>query len=372
MGCFCRDFAEGLQDETEEQPTSTQEAQEDPAAALVSEAGNWLAARWLPAPPWTMDEEWAEHEWPDPPVPPAALGVLLGLVSARHACQDALGVDPAEPAEVSRLTRIVGTLNRRTEALRALDRDARPWEELAALDGQASAVQQAAAQGVFQPRDDPAEQEDVRAWRTLLVKVKALAPLVAIVQLEQLDLTEPEAVDELAETVRALRRVELPPLEDAPLLLRLIARTSAAARLQDSLGVDPRRLPFKRVRETVARRVEAAAKLLPEEAKVQDGRLTGMPLLQPNPSSLLNAPTVEEARKLTPEVLDRLRWQVPPYQDLPLLTVGATVAALVGGLSRLGTNPVRQSPCGRECDAAAVLSAMPALTSRSAGPARPR
>lgn len=347
MGCFCRNklplpVAPGEQDQ-DDGPA--------PEHPVLDAVDGWLAARWLPAPAWRPEPDWQEHEWPDPPMTPAASAVLLGLVTAQDACRAVLRVNPAEPVEVGRLARIVRTLNRRTRQLQALDEDCRPWEALARLNGQVDAVRRAAAARVFEA---PPQEEPLAPWRTLVARVKALAPLVAVVQAQKLDLTDPRAVDVLAATVRRLRQVALPELDDPPLLLRLIARNDAVARLRASLGADPRPHPFARVRAAVERRAEEAAALLPASVRIEAGALTGMPERQPNPGLLVNAATILAARALTPAVLDRMRWQVPDYQDLPLLTVGATVAALVQAMASLGENPVRQQPCGTGCDAAAA------------------
>ena len=347
MGCFCRNRLP-LPTIPGEQDQDDDPAPEHPVLEAVD---GWLAARWLPAPAWRPEPDWQGYEWPDPPMTPAASAVLLGLVTAQDACRTVLRVDPAEPVEVVRLARIVRTLNRRTEQLRALDEDRRPWEALARLNGQVDSVRRAAAARVFEA---PPQEGPLAPWRTLVSGVKALAPLVAVVQAQKLDLADPSAVDVLAATVRRLRRVVLPDLEDPPLLLRMIARIDAVARLRASLGTDPRPHPFARVRAAVERRAAEAVALLPESVRMEAGALLGMPLRQPNPSLLVNAETIRVARTLTPEVLERLRWQVPDRQDLPLLTVGATVAALVQAMASLGEDPVQQRPCDAGCDAAAA------------------
>ena len=316
---------------------------------VLDAVSGWLAERWLPAPAWNPEPDWLELDWPDPPMPPSALAVLLGLVTAQASCLAVLSVDPAVTVDVARLARIVVTLNRRIPQLQALDEDWRPWEALATLNGQVDAVRLSLSAGLF----DGTRHVDVplAPWRTMVAQVKALAPLVAIGQLQKLDFGDPRAADTLAGTVRKLRCVALPELADPALLLRLISRMDAVARLRDSLGADPRAYPFARVQAAVERRVQETLALLPEAIRIEGGALAGMPVRQPNPGLLINAETVRMARTLTPDVLDRLRWQVPNYQDLPLLTVGATVSALVRAMASLGENPVQQQPCGTACDA---------------------
>ncbi len=359
MGCFCRETVAALrEDEVEPEPDAAEQAETTPDP-LIPAVSDWLAARWLPSPAWVPDEEWLDAEIAEPPMAPQAMATVLGLFQAQQACEEDLGTDPADADQVRKLARIVGTLNRRMTDLAWVEQDARPWTRIALLNGQADTVRDAATQGVFEPKEEE-PQAPVGPWRPLLAKLKAVAPLVAIAQWQEVDLADPEAVEHLARTVRKLRRVALPPLENPVLLMRVIARTSAIARLKNSLGADPRTVPFERVVRAVERKVEAAKRLLPEALRVTDGRLDGMPTVQPNPGQLLNRETVEQAQKITPETMDKLHWQVPPMHELDLLISGSPVAALAKLIKQLGPDPVRQTPCGPQCDAGAVARALAA------------
>ena len=182
MGCFCKQAVDALnrlpprmveqQQETAQEPT--------PDAELIIAASQWLSARWLPAEPWQPDPAWLDIELPPPPLPPDALAVLCAIVEAGEQCQTVLGIDPADPADFRGLTRIVATLNRRTEALRELAADDQPWSAIAALNGHADAVVAAAATKVFEKQAGQEEDVPLTPWRPFLTQLKALAPLVAI------------------------------------------------------------------------------------------------------------------------------------------------------------------------------------------------
>ncbi len=355
MGCFCRLTFSGPQPE----PDSSQAAADEGALAdpppVVEALTHWLARRWLPAPPWEPDPEWLETEWPDPAMPPTAMAVLTSLFVAQRACRDALDLDPAQPADLKALTRIVATLNRRTEQMQDAERDQPPWERVALLNGQADTTRDAAVQRIFHPRPRQEDEVPFGPWRETVVKLKALSPLVAIGQMLQLDFAEPSALDRLAAAVRPLRQVELPPLDDPGTVLRTLARNDAIGRLWTSFGRDPRPVPFERVARAVQDKLRRAVEALPDEVQYREGVLAGLPETPPNPSQLVNAATVAAARKLTQQMLDRVNWDVPRYEDLPLLASGSPVAALVGSLRRLGASPVQDAPCNRDCDAASAM-----------------
>ena len=374
MGCFCRNIVL-----PPIEPFNASFAVE-PQQPLVAAVSAWLSARWLPtAVPWAPDPAWLDLPLPaPPPIPAASLSVLVALVTARHTIQLALDLDPLLPDDLHQLTRVVATLNLRMDLLRPLAEDWRPWTALAQLDAQLDAVGTALAAGLFEPAQVQAQLElqasslnpSLPSWRALLARLMALAPLVAIANTLKLDLGDPGWVEQLAVTVRALHRVTLPKLADVALVLNLVARLDAATRLQASLGA----LPFPELRGAVAAKLRAVLRLMPpgvrlgehvregvgEQAGGQAGALLGMPALLPNPSLVINAPTVAGAARLTATATARLNWQVPDFTALPLLTVGSPAASLVAGLrGSLGLEaPVRFSPCGTGCDAQAAMRAL--------------
>ena len=363
MGCFCKRSVAALREETTAAAETTDAVAPDatqarPEDKVVDAVSTWLAARWLPAPPWQPDPEWQEVELPEPPMPQEALSVVSGLIQAQQTCQTELAVDPAQPGQLAKLARIISTLNRRTDDLQDIaDSDAAPWDEVAGLNDRADMVRAALSQGVLTPQEaDP----PIGPWRPLLAKVKALAPLVSVFRTLNLDPGEADTAERLAQRVRQLRAVVLPPVVQPLTVFRLIARYSAIDRLQRSLGADPRKVPFERVQRAVRRKVDAVVQQLPETIRMADDRLDGMPRRQPNPSQLLTPAMIGQARALTPALLDRLRWTVPDYGQMDLLTTAAPVARLVALLRPLGIDPVRSSPCDGSCDARAVGSRLAA------------
>ena len=353
MGCFCKQSVAALLQQEPPRPTEISEQVEDrPEDKVVNAVSDWLAARWLPAPPWEPNPEWQEVDLPEPPMPPAALSVLSSLIQAQQTCQADLAIDPAQPEQVSRLARIVATLNRRTEELQQVaEDDATPWEEVAALNDHVDTVRDALGQGVLSPQED---DPPIGPWRPLLAKVKALAPLISVFRTLDLDPTDPETVEILADRVRRLRAVTLPTLDRTLPIYRLIARYSAIGRLQTSLGADPRTVPFNRVQRAVKRKVDAVVEQLPPQIRLVEDRLVGMAQCQPNPSQLLTATMVTQAQAIEPALLDRLHWNVPDYQQIELLTTAVPVVKLVTLLRTLGNDPIRTSPCDRGCDARAA------------------
>lgn len=367
MGCFCRNIVL-----PPIEPFNASFAIE-PQAPLVTAVSAFLSARWLPPSlPWQPDLAWLDLPLPTLPIPSASLSVLMSLVTARHSIQAALNLDVLLEADLLRLTRIVATLNLRMDLLRPLAEDWRPWMALAQLNAQLDIIQAALTAGLFEAVQLQAQLDlqasalnpSLPAWRALLARLLALAPLIAITNTLKLDLQDPGWVDRLAITIRGLRLVVLPKLADVALVLNLAARLDAMTRLHASLGA----LPFAQLRLAVAAKLRAVLALLPPGLHLSEGGhagvLVGMPALLPNPSLIINAPTVTAAARLTASMTARLNWQVPDFAALPLLTVGSPVASVVTGMAALqaslglGVGPVRLSPCGTGCDAKAALQAL--------------
>ncbi len=361
MGCFCKQAVlamqpaprpaaaagpqtgAGIEDELDTQGEQDDDPRITTARQRVATAASWLAARWLPAPPWQPDPAWQDIELPDPPMPPEGLAVILGLIQAQQDCQRDLGLDPTEPTQIAKLARIIATLNRRTPELaeQAEVAEVTPWEVLSNQCEQADRVSQAARSGVFSP--NPAEEPTpITPWRPLLAKMKALAPLIAIGQVPGLDFGSASMPEQLAERLRKLRAIALPPLDNPAVAYRTIARFDAIARLQRSLGADPRSVPFSRVKAAVDRRSAAAAASLP---------LGDPPPQPPNPGLLVTPDTIAAATAIPPATLDRLRWQPPRFDQFTVLTTLVPVAKLVNVLRGCGIEAVRQSPCDSGCDA---------------------
>ena len=363
MGCFCRDALPPS-------PAPYDAARDaglavEPQVPLVAALATWLSRRWLPAAqPWAPDPAWLDLTLPEPPLPPAAMSVLLALAVARQTVMQAVQLDPLVPGDVVRLSRIVATLNRRTDALRPLAEDWRPWSALARLDGEVATVRTALDAGLFEPEQVRVEREvraspldpSLPAWRGLLSGLLGLAPLVALTATLRIELSDPDWAVLLGAAVRQLRMVALPVLADAPVVLRVLARNDAIGRLHaggllQAGGLEA--LPFREARQAVAARLRAVQARLPEGVRLEAGGLAGVPALLPNMSLVVNAPMVAAVAGL---VLPRLDWQVPGYDTLPLLTSGGPAASLVKAMAALGPSPVRAAPCGRDCDAAGLTT----------------
>jgi len=336
-----------------------------PGAPMLAAVSAWLSARWLPGPAFAPDPALLDVDWPAPPMPPQAMSTLLSLVLARASLVRVLGLDPVRPADLARLARVIATLNLRADLLAALLAAEPRWDALVTPLAQADLVARAAAAGILAlPAPNVrlaatlATGVPVAPWRPVLAKVKLLVPLVAIGQALSVDWTAPGAVDTLAALLRQLRALLLPPLTNLPMVLQLLARFDAAARLQLALGVNPRLVGPARVRAMVAARMTAAIRLMPPGLTLQAGVVAGLPPMQPNPSLILDPVVIRLALALRPPVLDRLRWQVPPFESLPLLTTGLPLASLLEALSKLGLDPIRHAPCGPVCDAAAAVQAL--------------
>ena len=377
MGCFCRQTVAAMRVGMPQMALSVA-AQADLSLRLrvedhtVNAIANWLAARWLPAPLWQPDLAWLDIHLPEPPMPAASLSVLSGLIQARLTCMAAFGIDPGVPAHLPRLARIITTLNLRIPELELLAADETPWQQLATLNDQVDVVLQALDHGLLHPPSLTVQGPDVSGppiapWRGLLVKVKALAPLIAILRALNIDPTHTGAAMLLSEQVRALRALTLPELGQPLIVFRLISRFHAIARLRLSLGADPRTVAFSRVRLAVQRKVDGLAVRLPPSIRLLDGHLSGMPSRQPNPSLLLTPAIMAQLQSLPLGLLNRLRWQVPEFHQLTLLTTVAPVVALVEQLRALGLDPVLAAPCGTGCDAGAVPNARSAKAMPGSG-----
>ncbi len=348
MGCFCRHLV------IPPIPERDEELAEAPSTPPVIEAvSHALSSRWLPpAIPWEPDPDWLQAELPTVPMSPATLAVVIRLIYTRKAIMLALKLDPLLPAHQTQLARIVATLNRRTPSLAPLAEDWRPWAALARLNDQVDVVQKALAAKLFE--QEQVEAEPLAPWRPLLAKLKPLLPVVAVVNMLELDTRDDPvtALKSLTLTLRRLRKVVLPPLARPQVIMQLIARNEAVARLESSIGA----LPFEVLRDKVVQKLEAVQEQLPPGVLIgSTGQLEGMPPLEPNPSLIINAPTVAAAIRLNPVFVTGLNWNVSVDIDAPLLKVGEPVVALIKG-NRLARAQVRSSPCDGNCDAAAALA----------------
>ncbi len=364
MGCFCKQSVAALKDAlrtTAHSEPEQHEPGESEQGRLVSALATWLSARWLPAPPWNPDPEWLDLAIPDPPMPATSFSVISGLVQAQAACLEELGVDVTQPDQQAKLARIVRTMNRRLPELEEVLQDDADWDSLAAQNDQIDTVAKAVRQGVFAPWADDRSEHDVPLgpWRPLLTKVKAIAPLLAILRSLDIDPADQDAPALLATQLRPLRGVKLPPI-DAPLVSHgLIARLHALLRLQRSTGLNPRTVRFSQFQQAVQDKLDDTAAALPPELRTVEDDVRER---SPNPSMLLTRDIVEQIQLLQPQTVAQFNWSVPPFEELDLLTTAAPVATLVSQLKRLGLPPVRSTPCGGTCDAGSLRNTPAAAT----------
>ena len=345
-------------------------------ARLVTALSAWLSARWLPAPAWHPDPAWLDIDIPTPPIPAVSFSVISGLVQAQLACQAELGLDVSLAVQLAMLARVVTTLNLRLPDLQvmldagtAVGIAAEPeadWQALATLNDQVDIVAKATAQGVFAAQADAAlaAEPDVPLgpWRPFLAKVKAIVPLIAILRSLGIDPADPQASVLLAARLRLLATVTLPAIAEPAVVFGLIARLHATLRLQASLKLDPRTVPFARVQLAVQARLQAAITALPPTVQLVAGEVIGVRARSPNPAILLTPDVMAQIQLLRPQVVAQFNWSVPGFHQLALLTTAAPVVKLVSQLKLLGVDPIRTAPCGPACDAGALRRPSAAVT----------
>ena len=272
MGCFCQQSVTELQRKLQRmqqtapdsatQDGATQTPRETQQTEAVASSAAWLSARGLPAPPWRPDPQWLAAKLPTPQLPPEAVATLTQLATLRQQMQSALGIDPLQTEQAKQLTRIVATQNRRlTDLARTPPPDAGPWQSLAAQSEAADAVQEAAKSGLLDPSPEQVEAysqpagRPMQQWLALLRQVRALAPLVAAANQLGLPLDQPEELAQrLADAVRKLRNVVLPPPAEPLEAARLMSLLSASDRLKQTLGVDPTEAGYQEVQRAVAKK----------------------------------------------------------------------------------------------------------------------
>jgi hypothetical protein len=375
MGCFCHQSVTELQQKLQrlEQtaPAGTSagtSADEMPAAAQqaqnVAKAAAWLAAHGLPAPAWQPDPAWLAAKLPAPQLDPGAMATLSALATLRAQSQQAFGLDPLQPGQAKPLARVVTTLNARLAALASGPPlpDPAPWHRLADESEAADAVQQAAKSGLLDPSPEQIEAysqpagRPMQQWLALLRQVRALAPLIAAAK--QLDQppdesqTQQTLTQRLADSVRKLRSVALPPLAEPAQAARLMSLLSASGRLRQSLGIDPAEAGYAEVQQAVAAKTAVAAAILRRQQQAAPANLPYCPSLIA-PPAVVQAAGSDSVRELA-----AINWKVPPVTALPALQSGLSASTLAKQMAAaLGASPVRPGPCGQGCDAAKIMRA---------------
>ncbi len=365
MGCFCRQSVTELQQKLRRmEPTAgggAQTPRDTQQTEAVASSAAWLSARGLPAPPWRPDPQWLTAKLPTPQLPPEAVATLTQLATLRQQMQSALGIDPLQPEQTKQLTRIVATQNRRlTDLAKTPPPDAGPWQKLAEQSEAADAVQEAAKSGLLDPSpaqvnaySQPAGRP-MQQWLATLRQVRALAPLIAAANQLGLPMNEPQALAQrLADAVRKLRSLALPPPAEPLQAARLMSLLSATERLKQTVGVDPTQASYQQLQRAVAQKTQAAAALVQQAQRgqfQQPANLPYCPTLLATPD-VMKAASSEAARELA-----AINWKVPPATSLPALQSGLQASTLARQMAAvLGSSPVRQTPCGQNCDAAKVM-----------------
>jgi hypothetical protein len=365
MACFClqtmsallpalQQAAEAVPPPEPEAPAAPAEPGEPQQPAPVRDIANWLAARGLPAAPWAPAPDWLQQPVPVPVLEMPAMTTLLGLAQLGQLLT-ASAIDPlAQPVA---LTRLVATLNARLPALEPPDPT--PWQALAAQNAAADQVREALDLGLFDlPPDlvqayaEPAGQP-MRQWLPFLRRIRALAPLIAVPLQFDLDPEEPELPAQLAQRLKPLRSLTLPPVADLPKVLSLTSLFSAVAQLQESLGVDPLQSGLAAVRDQVQAKIAALPPVPPLDA------LPSPAVLPYCPTRFAPLAVVTAALAPGMQTLAAARWQVPPPAALPALQTGMPVLALITQLGRVLPRPPAQlSPCRTGCDAGRIMRAL--------------
>ena len=410
MGCFCRHSVEQLQEKLRQldhsapdssrtapasapatttaasasgagQAAETAAASQD--ARHVAAAADALASRALPDEPWQPNPAWRAITLPTPQLPPESLATISALATLRAQSQAAFGLDPLQPEQAKQLARVVATLNERLKQMAASAPlpDPTPWHHLAAESEAADTVQQAAKAGLLNPSpatiaaySHPAGVP-MQHWLPLLRQVRALAPAIAAAKLLDEPLTDPQSLaPRLAEAVRKLRSLDLPPPAESAQAAHLMSVLSATTRLQKSLGIDPTQAGYTAVRQAVAEKTRAAAAVLTRAQSSQGQSASSSAQAASHgaaktaaqaAASIPYCPTrfappavIEAAQSEGARALAAIGWKVPPAGSLPALQSGLPTTTLAAQIKAvLGVSAVRPTPCGQDCDAARLMRA---------------
>lgn len=353
MVCFCISSFEPVTQALSRLSAATPPAGTTPAATptaqRVTSVANWLSARLLPAPAWQPDPAWAALQPPAPQMTPASLATLGTLATLRTLVMEQFGVDPLQQGKQTALARAVVTLNARLApiAAQAAAVDTTAWTKLADTAAAAAQVAEAAQSGLFTPTPEVMDAYlapaglPLEEWAALLDAVTALAPLIAAAPQLGPEMTEP---GNLAEAMRQLKSIAVPPLQDPLLVARLIGLFTATNTLQSVLGEDPAAAGYEAVAQLVQDKVDQSAAMIPPGAQP--------PRVACNPTQMAPPAVVEAAMSPGIAKLAALTWQVPPAQTLPVLANVLPAAALAKALPG---SAVQRAPCAHGCDAAALM-----------------
>lgn len=364
MVCFCKHSLTAL-------PLVQLNAQASAHLAMQAELqalAGFLAGLGLPAAPWQPDQAWLEIQLPHLSLSASAMATLSAFAQLRVDAL-ALGIDLMVPGQARALMRLTATVSARLQAMLAMPGMAgfnpAAWLQLSAALSAAMQVQAALRLGLLPsfPAGPP-----LGPWRPFLFRLRALLPLIAIAGQLGIKLDAHFSAT-LAASLRVMLQIPMPVLAVPPLSLSLMANLtaglSAVARLGAALGIDPLAIGLPKVTLMVQERLNATVSAV-EQVFGGQGLphiVLGLPRLQAEleycPTLMAPPAVVQAAVALSaPAVnLPALNWQVPALTGLPVLSLGLPVVAFAAQLhAALGVS-LAATPCGGQCDAAALLSA---------------
>jgi hypothetical protein len=367
MSCFC---AQALQPLRLALPSlNVSLTAELPGAALALTLSDWLGARALPALPWAPDPDWLALLLPKLALNAGGMATISALAQLRAQLLATTGIDLLLPGQQAAFARLVATLSARLSVMENINPLA--WLRLAGLNGAIEQVQLALTAGLLAPNASLSLALTMpggiamASWRALLAALVGLAPLLAACAQLGIDVSG-NFVAELAASLRVLRGITLPALPAAQLSLMasLTAGLSAVARLQASLGINPLQLGFPAVEAMVAARLNLLLPALADSLRLNLNSpnllaelLALLPALPYCPTSLATSAVIQAALSINAQAVAALNWRVPDASSLIAVRIGLPAVAFAAQLQAgLGINAALGAPCGRGCDAAAVMA----------------
>jgi hypothetical protein len=290
-------------------------------------------------------------------IPPFAMGAgtgtLSGLVNAAMAIKATLGISPLAPGAAMQLKAALGTLAAHGPALTM------PPANLHAI-GQISAAASAVAQirahlGIdpLMPNASLALNEALGqpappppAWAIpKLQLIAGYAPLVSIANTLKLDLGAPGALNTLASHIKALAALPgVPGLAGGNVMLPKLSLLASLANIHAVTGIN------------------LAASEGPAQARAMMSQLASLKVTPPHLPAvpLPSVPNIKAVLGLGPALgpLSGLKWSIPPFSALPLLSSLLPAVSLVAQLQAVAPmlklpNVAVPSPCGGGCPMAA-------------------
>jgi len=338
---------------------------------VAQAVAQWLAARDLPAKPWTPDPAWVEKPLPQTQMGPREVATISALAQLRAQAQAQFGLDLLQPTQAHAFSRIVATMNARLATLASQPAVAnfspKPWVRLASLNSAVDRVNAAMQSGALKPT--PAQlsalthpgAQPMSHWTPLVTQLRRLAPLVAASHQLKTSTTDPS---QLAAALKTLSQLSVPAPAAAAqqVMASLTAGLSAVDRLQTSLGVKPTQVGYHAVATMVRAKLNAMLRQVAEQTgtplqgaqpeTVEAQIMARLPQIPPQPGSLATPEAVQAAQSAP--ALAGLTWKVPP--SLPATANGLPACSFIASVQQtLGAASVQARPCASGCDAARLM-----------------